>query len=72
MIQKWLVFLPAMSSSRSDNVTSLSVCPESFCLVWSIKALDTRYSERVARMFHGCLFEVSRVFESFKDISRKL
>ena len=35
-------------------------------------AFETRYFKGVKRVSQGCMFEVSRVFGSFKDVSRKV
>ena len=35
----------------------------------SFKAFETRYCEGVIRVSQGCMFEVSRVFGSFKEVS---
>ena len=61
-----------MSSSRSDDVTrcvSVSVGSVSFR---AVKAFERRYFEGVIRVSQDCMFEVSRVFGSFKDVSRKV
>ena len=38
----------------------------------AFKASETRYFEGVIRVSQGCMFEVSRVFGSFNDVSRKV
>ena len=35
----------------------------------AFKASETRYFEGVIRVSQGCMFEVSRVFGSFKEVS---
>ena len=67
-----------MSSSRIEDVTKfVRVC---VCVcIWShfvsfqaFKAFKARCFERVERVSQGCLFKVSRVFGSFKDVSMKV
>ena len=79
------IFLAAMSSSRSDDVTKFvcpSVFPESFCLDWSIQSILSKMFwgsyKGVSGMSIWSFNGVSRKFkgclkfeESFQDISRK-
>ena len=61
-----------MSSSRSDDVTSLSVCPVILLSLKTFSAFEARCFEEVTRVFQGCLLEGSRVFQgSFSEESSK-
>ena len=61
-----------MSSSRSDDVTSLSVCPVILLSLKTFSAFEARCFEGVTRVFQGCLLEGSRVFQgSFSEESSK-
>ena len=75
------MFLAAMSSSRSDDVTKcvrLPVC-KSFCLVWNILNIKQDVLREllvclrgVFLKFQGCFRQVSRRFqESLKGANRK-
>ena len=62
-----------MSSSRSDDVTSLSVCPVILLSLKTFSAFEARCFEGVTRVFQGCLLEGSRVFQGgFKEVLRVL
>ena len=53
--------------------TSLSVCVSVGSVSFgAFKAFETRYFEEGIRVSQGCMFEVSRVFGSFKGVSRKV
>ena len=59
------LFLAAMSSSRSEDVTKSVCLLVVFFLVCSIQCIRSK-------MFQGCLKNVLRVFQgSFKGVSRK-
>ena len=49
---------------------SVWVCSH-FVYIGAFKTFEARCFEGVAWVFQGCLFEVSRVFGSLKDVSRK-
>ena len=41
-------------------------------LFGAFEAFETRYFEGVIKVSQGCMFEVSKGFGSFKDVSRKV